>query len=52
VFNYPRGRHSEKPAEIRVEIERMYPDFDGHSRLELFAREVVPGWTCRGFEAR
>jgi N6-adenosine-specific RNA methylase IME4 len=51
VFQFPRGRHSEKPAEIRAAIEQMYPDFDERTRLELFARDEVKGWTCRGFEA-
>jgi N6-adenosine-specific RNA methylase IME4 len=51
VFAYPRGRHSAKPPQIRAAIERMYPDFDEHSRLELFARDTSMGWTCRGFEA-
>jgi N6-adenosine-specific RNA methylase IME4 len=50
VFEYPRGPHSAKPAEIRAEIERMYPAFDGATRLELFARAQVPGWTTYGFE--
>lgn len=52
VFEYPRGRHSAKPSEIRAEIERMYPDFDETTRLELFARETVPGWSSYGYEAR
>lgn len=51
VFLFPRGRHSAKPPEIRKVIERMYPDFDEQTRLELFARETVPGWTAYGFEA-
>jgi N6-adenosine-specific RNA methylase IME4 len=51
VFVFPRGRHSAKPPQVRGEIERMYPDFDERTRLELFAREQVPGWTCHGFEA-
>jgi N6-adenosine-specific RNA methylase IME4 len=51
VFVHRRGRHSEKPAEVRSEIERMYPDFDHRSRLELFAREQTHGWTCHGFES-
>lgn len=50
VFEFPRGRHSAKPAEIRRAIEKMYPDFDATSRLEIFARETVPGWTPYGFE--
>jgi N6-adenosine-specific RNA methylase IME4 len=51
VFEYPRGRHSAKPIEIREEIERMYPDFDQNTRLELFSRDAAPGWTARGYEA-
>jgi N6-adenosine-specific RNA methylase IME4 len=51
VFAYPRGRHSAKPPEIRAEIEKMYPDFSASTRLELFARETVEGWTCHGFES-
>jgi N6-adenosine-specific RNA methylase IME4 len=51
VFRFPRGRHSAKPPEIRKEIEKMYPDFDESTRLELFARDDVKGWTCRGFES-
>lgn len=51
VFFYPRGEHSAKPPEIRAAIEQMYPDFDESTRLELFARQQVPGWTLYGFEA-
>ena len=51
VFEYPRGAHSEKPPEIRAAIEQMYPHFDQASRLELFARGPVEGWTVHGFEA-
>jgi len=51
VFSYPRGAHSAKPKEVRAAIEKMYPDFDESSRLELFARETVKGWTAYGFEA-
>jgi hypothetical protein len=35
VFHYPRGVHSAKPPEIRTAIEKMYPAFDAHTRLEL-----------------
>jgi N6-adenosine-specific RNA methylase IME4 len=52
VFEFPRGRHSAKPPEIRTEIEKMYPDFDEQTRLELFSRDSVPGWTHFGFEAK
>lgn len=51
VFSYPRGRHSAKPPEVRAAIEKMCPDFNERTRLELFAREQVPGWSVYGFEA-
>jgi N6-adenosine-specific RNA methylase IME4 len=50
VFEYPRGEHSAKPAEIREIIERMYPDFSARNRLELFARDKAKNWTSYGFE--
>jgi N6-adenosine-specific RNA methylase IME4 len=50
VFLAPRGRHSAKPAIVRQAIEKMYPDFDARSRLELFAREQNDGWTAYGLE--
>lgn len=40
--------HSAKPREFRQIIERMY---DG-PYLELFGRELVPGWTVFGDDAR
>lgn len=42
----PRGRHSEKPSEVRMRIERLV---DG-PYLELFARQRHPGWDCWGNE--
>ena len=51
VFNYPVGEHSAKPPEIREAIEKMYPDFDAQTRLELFARGNIKGWTTYGLEA-
>ena len=51
AFFYPRGKHSAKPPEIRAEIERMYPDFDAETRLEIFARGDILGWTLDGYEA-
>jgi N6-adenosine-specific RNA methylase IME4 len=51
VFMYPRGRHSAKPDEIRKAIEKMYPDFDVSTRLEMFARNKNAGWTGDGFES-
>jgi len=40
----PRGRHSEKPAEVRRLIERASPG----PRLELFATSAEPGWVSWG----
>ena len=39
--------HSEKPAQFRKMIERMYPE---SARVELFARERVDGWVVYGNE--
>ena len=42
----PRGKkHSEKPEEIRKEIEEMYPN---RKFLELFGRKKVKNWTVWG----
>lgn len=43
----PRGRHSEKPAEIRDRIVQLYGDVP---RIELFAREKAIGWDAWGNE--
>lgn len=40
-----RTKHSEKPAEIRYRIEKMFPT---QSKLELFSRIQTPGWTAWG----
>lgn len=45
-FDFPRGQHSKKPAEIYDVIERMY---DG-PYLELFARATRDGWASFGNE--
>jgi N6-adenosine-specific RNA methylase IME4 len=50
VFMCQRGEHSAKPVEAREAIERMYPDFDKQTRLELFCRESLDGWSTHGFE--
>lgn len=47
VLLHPRGRHSEKPAEVRDRIVRLYGD---RPRIELFARERVDGWDAWGNE--
>jgi len=51
IFRFPRGEHSAKPSEIRAEIEKMYPDFDEKTRLELFSRGSFTGWSSYGYEA-
>jgi N6-adenosine-specific RNA methylase IME4 len=52
VFQYPRGRHSAKPPEVREALDEMYPAFKKRNKIELFAREAVPDWTIDGYEAK
>jgi len=40
-------RHSTKPTEVRERIVQVVGDVP---RLEIFAREVVPGWDHHGNE--
>ena len=42
-----RGKHSEKPHEVRLRIEKMFPS---QSKIELFARQKVKGWDSWGNE--
>jgi N6-adenosine-specific RNA methylase IME4 len=51
VFRAKRGRHSAKPREVRVALERMYPSFNADSRIEMFCRGQFDSWTCVGYEA-
>ena len=45
-FHAPKGKHSEKPEEMREMIERVsYPP-----RIELFARKQAEGWDAWGDE--
>jgi len=44
----PRGRHSEKPAEVHRRIERLVAG----PYLELFARRPVAGWDVWGNEVQ
>lgn len=44
----PRGRHSEKPAEVRSRIDRLYGA--DRKKIELFSRAPVDGWECSGYE--
>ena len=45
-FQYPRGRHSEKPEEFRKMIEEVSPG----KKIELFARDKFEGWDVWGNE--
>tara|TARA_R100000406_G_scaffold95863_2_gene91484 strand:+ start:3527 stop:4075 length:549 start_codon:yes stop_codon:yes gene_type:complete len=42
-----RGKHSEKPKEVRKRIEQMFPT---QNKIELFARERVENWDAWGNE--
>jgi N6-adenosine-specific RNA methylase IME4 len=42
-----RREHSQKPDEVRLRIERMFPN---SKKLELFAREKREGWDVFGNE--
>jgi N6-adenosine-specific RNA methylase IME4 len=42
-----RGRHSEKPNDVRLRIEKMFPT---QTKLELFARKKYKGWDSWGNE--
>lgn len=43
----PVGRHSEKPEEAAIRLERLFGDVP---RVELFARKRRPGWEAWGNE--
>lgn len=45
-FYSPKGKHSEKPIEMRNMIELVSYE----PRIELFARQHVEGWDCWGNE--
>ena len=47
VYSEKRTKHSKKPAYFRDLIASWYPS---ESKLEMFAREVVPGWDAWGNE--
>jgi N6-adenosine-specific RNA methylase IME4 len=47
VIQAPRREHSQKPDEAYEVIERMYP---GLPKIELFARNIRPGWMQWGNE--
>ena len=43
----PRGEHSAKPAVFREMLQRLVGEIP---RIELFARDELPGWDCWGNE--
>ncbi len=45
-FNWPRGKHSEKPEEFYQLVEQVSPG----PRLEMFARKPRYGWSVWGNE--
>lgn len=47
LFEWPRGRHSEKPQEFFDLVERLSPG----PRLEMFARQPREGWDVLGNES-
>lgn len=49
LHSIPRGKHSEKPNEIRKAIERMFPS---QSKIELFARIKPENWDVWGLDVR
>lgn len=51
-FDWPRGRHSEKPGGFYELVESMSPAPGGErERLEMFARGPRNGWTVWGDES-
>ena len=49
-FNWPRGKHSEKPDAFYDLVLSMSPTRTKKERLEMFARKERPGWTVWGNE--
>lgn len=47
VIVHPVMEHSRKPDEVRDRIVEL---FGNVPRIELFARQIVPGWDCWGNE--
>ena len=44
-FNFPKGKHSEKPLAMRDMLCRVHGNLP---RIELFARQQTPGWDSLG----
>ena len=49
IIECPRGRHSEKPEEVRYRILQLFGDLP---RIELFARQKTEGWDIWGNEVK
>lgn len=47
VCFYPNLGHSRKPPNLHMSLDVMFPKAQ---RLEMFARQDSPGWTCVGKE--
>jgi len=47
LIHAPRRLHSQKPDEARTRLEQMFP---GTARIELFARDIFPGWASWGLD--
>lgn len=47
LIESPRGKHSEKPKEVREGIDKMFPS---QKKIELFARSLTPGWVSWGLD--
>lgn len=47
VLMSPRGEHSSKPKEVRDIIIKI---FGNKPRIEIFARERIPGWDAIGYD--
>ncbi|MCL2007533.1 MAG: MT-A70 family methyltransferase [Treponema sp.] len=47
VIMHPRLGHSVKPPDVRERIVRLFGEIP---RIELFARQSVPGWDAAGFD--
>jgi len=47
LIRSPRKKHSEKPIEVMLAIEKMFPT---QKRIELFARRKAKGWSTWGLD--
>lgn len=47
LVEVPRSKHSEKPVDVAESIVKMFPN---HPRIELFARDMKPGYDVWGLD--